>query len=220
MTNVLHWAGVLLPREAYRPAYLQGADALADAARDGDWDGVLRRLTPQTVNAWRPGGQSWFTPLHQAAWHGAPVEVVRRLLGAGAVRSLTTADGDRAVDLARSRRHDHLVGLLEPAYRAGTAGPETLDLINGHLDAHLASITEQFRDGAALRPFDLRLISEEGGPQEAWLHVSGMYGGVRIGTFWGHAHVHYTSRMSDAFGDYSVVTTEGVVKVKENDSRT
>ncbi|WP_413229898.1 ankyrin repeat domain-containing protein [Kitasatospora purpeofusca] len=38
------------------------------------------------VNTRRVAGSRGWTPLHQAAWHNAPTEVVERLLAAGARR--------------------------------------------------------------------------------------------------------------------------------------
>ncbi|MFF5492157.1 hypothetical protein [Streptomyces aquilus] len=53
---------------------------LADAARDADWATAFRALEEvrAKVNAhWvtcaRLDGPNGYTPLHQAAWHGAPV---------------------------------------------------------------------------------------------------------------------------------------------------
>jgi len=52
------------------------------------------------------GGISWFTPLHQAAWHGAPADAVGELITLGASRTLTTADGRTARELAAAAGHD------------------------------------------------------------------------------------------------------------------
>jgi hypothetical protein len=90
--------------------------ALMDAAKTGRWEPVLERLGRERdlVNVVRPGGQAWYTPLHQAAYLGAPAGVVEQLIGLGAWRTLRTAQGERAVDIARRRGHTHLLPLLEP----------------------------------------------------------------------------------------------------------
>nr|WP_235716706.1 ankyrin repeat domain-containing protein [Mycolicibacterium goodii] len=35
------------------------------------------------VNWWRPGDTTWFTVLHQAAWHGVSADVARELIDRG-----------------------------------------------------------------------------------------------------------------------------------------
>ncbi|WP_327072191.1 hypothetical protein OG196_00755 [Kitasatospora purpeofusca] len=60
------------------------------------------------------GGRSGWAPLHQAARHNAPTEVVERLLAAGAWRTLRSADGERPVDLATRLGREALVPILHP----------------------------------------------------------------------------------------------------------
>jgi hypothetical protein len=47
-----------------------------DFAKAGDWLEVFMMLENEKKHVvpyqWRPGGKSWFTVLHHAAWHGAP----------------------------------------------------------------------------------------------------------------------------------------------------
>ena len=72
---------------------------LADLAYQGDWEELLRMAieTPRLINSRRlqkkiaPGGAqgrppAGYTALHQAAWHGAPVEIVQALINLGAHR--------------------------------------------------------------------------------------------------------------------------------------
>ena len=104
------WPGILDP-EVMNESIVEASHRLADAGKTGRWDVVIDLLESgqaQDANQWRFGGTSWFTPLPQAAWLGAPVEVAERLIRLGAWRSLRTADGARAVDLARTRGHRHL----------------------------------------------------------------------------------------------------------------
>lgn len=56
----------------------------------GDWNSLLSALAanPQHVNAFKEPKR--YTPLHQAAWHGAPPEVIGALLLLGADPSLLT----------------------------------------------------------------------------------------------------------------------------------
>ena len=69
---------------------------------------------PQLVNSSRPGSDSWYAPLHQAAHGGAPDRIVMRLLELGAWRGLRNAADERPVDVAKRRNHTHLLRILEP----------------------------------------------------------------------------------------------------------
>ena len=75
------WDGIIRPE----PLNDQGRESrkhLADSAHAGDWGAVLDvlRKYPGWVNATRLGGKSLYTPLHQAAYHGAGTETVEKLL--------------------------------------------------------------------------------------------------------------------------------------------
>lgn len=88
ITNTVPWPGVLdtalLPKAAVAAGH-----SLADAAKQGQWETVIKLLDEEqgiVPHQWRPGGNAWFTVLHQAAWHGAPVKVADTLLKRGAPR--------------------------------------------------------------------------------------------------------------------------------------
>jgi len=68
------WDGNPCP-EALTPGYREARNHLADCARHSDWPAVLKILhdEPQWINTTRPGGQSLYTPLHHAAYSGAPL---------------------------------------------------------------------------------------------------------------------------------------------------
>ena len=84
-------------------------------SRQGDWDQVLPllRAQPALVNAaTEPKG---YTALHQAAWHGASLEVVGELLALGADRGLLTVNKRQtAAKIAQEKHPDRrdLVFLL------------------------------------------------------------------------------------------------------------
>ena len=100
------------------PESAAAAHNLLDHAKRGDFDSVRRLLRGDQsrvlVNWWRPGGTTWFTSLHQAAWHGVPADIAQELVTLGAWRALRTHAGDRALDIAIRRRHTHLVEVLTP----------------------------------------------------------------------------------------------------------
>src|SRR5688572_20438940 len=109
------WRGVLDP-DLLKDEVVARNHRLADAAKAARWSEVFELLELQwvSVNQWRAGGSSWFTPLHQAAWHCASASVVTGLIERGALRSLPARDGETPYDIALSRGHTHLLDLLTP----------------------------------------------------------------------------------------------------------
>lgn len=170
----MEWDGVTV-RADYKAVVVAGRDFLADAARDGDWPDVFRVLDNERrwVNAGRVGGKSGYAPLHQAAWQGAPEDVVRELLARGAWRTLRSTDGERPVDIAERRGHDHLIEPLGPLMlrRVPDAEAHLHDLIRSRIP-HL--VTQ-----SALRLPQLGPLSEVDEPR-MWFPVPGMYGGFDI----------------------------------------
>src|SRR3954464_14549295 len=86
------WDGVTRA-ETLNPSVAAARHTLADAAKAYDWSMALALLKQDTqlINTTRPGGQSRYAVLHQAAHGGAPAEVVEQLLSLRAWRTLRTA---------------------------------------------------------------------------------------------------------------------------------
>ena len=210
------WDGAL-DRGDYSEGVVRGRDELADAARDAQWERVLgllrdprRRLL---ANHWRLGGASWFTPLHQAAWSGAPAAVVEALLGLGASRALVSADGRTAGDLAAATGHDALVALLEP----GSHNPASADAL-AILDRRLGELVEQRIRPALtvrLRPFPTVMLTELDRGARVWFPVPGMYGGFSVALMRNYLDVQSWSRVVGGSGQAHVITAEGTVLVDE-----
>lgn len=179
--ELLDWKGAL-DAGIYRDEIVESSDRLADAARDGKWDVVLdlvRNPAPWdvSVNQWRITGTSWFSPLHQAAWLGAPRSVVDELVTLGAWRSLRTADGERAIDLAQRRGHNHLVDAL--SFRTATPSQhETFQAWDRHLVEVITGRTYRMNP-VRYRPMPTEvLILEE--LEYLWFGYPGMSGGFRV----------------------------------------
>jgi hypothetical protein len=150
---------------------------LADCGRDYHWSKLLDILSgcPELVNSSRPGGDSWYAPLHQAAHGGASLDVVTALLRLGAWRTLRNSEGKRPVDIARDKGHTNLQQILEPVY------VQYVPL------AVLGRIQESFRE--VIRERADRLIHEHGlrlpdlepllefPLRKFWFAVPGMHGG-------------------------------------------
>ena len=152
-------------------------EALADAAKSGDWPRVLDLLSRhrEWINSTRPGGSAWYAPLHQAAWHGAPVTVVRQLIGFGAWRTHQNARGERPVDVADGRGHRHLLGTLAPVHRQ----PVPLGMLlkmQAHFHTVIRGRAEQLIKEHGLRLPELEPLLELDVPK-MWFAVPGMAGG-------------------------------------------
>ncbi len=172
------WDGTTLAR-FLEDNEVQVRHALADAARDANWPRVFGLLSKRRHRKWvnspRPGGPSWYTPLHQAAWHGASVATVRRLIGLGAWRTHENARGERAADIARRRGHRHLLEALAPEYRHHV--PQGVLLrIQAHCHAAIRGRCERLVEEHSLRLAELAPLLELAQPK-MWFRVLGMTGG-------------------------------------------
>ncbi|MEO0539195.1 MAG: ankyrin repeat domain-containing protein [Cyanobacteria bacterium P01_A01_bin.123] len=170
------WEGVTAP-QVYREDTVTERHQLADAARDYSWPRLLELLAenPSWVNTTRLGGQSGFTPLHQAAHGNAPVDVVQKLLELGAWRTLPTSSGERAVDIAQAQGHTNLVPLLEPVY-VHTVPAETLQAIQTHFHQVIVGRAKNLLKEAGFRLPELAVLLELPEPK-MYCPIPGMYGG-------------------------------------------
>ncbi|MDT0387440.1 ankyrin repeat domain-containing protein [Streptomyces dubilierae] len=203
----MEWDG-LTDRERYGDRYLKERDRFADLARDADWDGLFAELVehPERANLARPGNRSGFAPLHQAAWHGAGIAVVSRLIAHGAWRTRRTRDGRRPVDIARERGHTHLLELLEPV--AVRQLPAPADALERHFHAMLRERTGRcFEETEHLLP-PLSPLTE-GLDVRIFFRVAGMMGGFHYRLHADTVHVNGTSRMDGDHGDFYRVTPDG-----------
>ncbi|MBN3747772.1 ankyrin repeat domain-containing protein [Burkholderia sp. Se-20373] len=159
-------------------AQVASRHALADAARNGDWATMLDCIAKEhtLVNATRLGGQSLYTPLHQAAYNGAPKEVVTELLQLGAWRMLRDADGARPVEIAAQRGHRHLIDLLTPQPRRFVPAETPRDIQRHFHEMMLGRIAHLRVDALRLPELEplLELDAQAG---RIWFAVPGMYGG-------------------------------------------
>lgn len=209
------WDGVVR-RDSIKEKWAAQRDRLSDAAHSGDWETVFQVLDecPEWVNSGRLEGRSAYGPLHQAAWHGADVETVGRLLARGAWRTLRSTDGTRPVDIAVQRGHQHLVALLSPAYRH----PQPQDVLD-RLRTHLHRLIHH-RSGSgtgnddlatqhALRLPDPTVLTELDIPR-LWFPVPGMYGGFHIKLQGSELSVDSWVRVVGGSERTDLVTVDGV----------
>ena len=186
---------------------------LANSAKSYDWPAVLQILDqyPSFINAWRLGGKSWYTPLHQAAHGGAPAEIAQELVERGAWRTLPTANGERPYDIALRRGHHHLLPLLSPVYKHHVP----LEIL-AKLQANFHTVI-RVRAEALIAKYKLRLpelepLLEIEEPIMLFT-VPEMYGGFN---YWLEASgpnakliSHSWSRVVGGSGQYHMITSEG-----------
>lgn len=131
----------------------------------------------ELVNTTRPDGSSLFTPLHQAAHGGAPVEVAQRLIDMFAWRTLQNALSERSLDVAERYGHRHLLGVLTPEYKHHVPAGVALK-IQANFHAVIRGRVDQPLPGHRLRLPELEPLLELDRPR-MWFPVPGMYGGFR-----------------------------------------
>ncbi|HEY0530737.1 MAG TPA: hypothetical protein VGD29_03985 [Actinoplanes sp.] len=173
------WDGVI--RRATVPGWATGARIdLALAAQAYDWWAVfdLIRQHPHFVNSSRPDEPSWFAPLHRAADSGVVPEIANRLIAAGAWRALRTSSGERPVDVARRRGHEHLLAALEPPRRIDVPA-DVLETLQKQFHELIRQRMQEFEIAHELRLPELEVMLELERP-ELWFPVPGMYGGFHL----------------------------------------
>ena len=230
------WFGLLDPTPL-RGEVVAASHRLADAAKMGNWPAVFDLLdNPEKIveiNWWRPGGPAWFTPLHQAAWHGAPAEVAGGLIRRGALRSLRDSRGRTAYDI---RCQNGLKGFNHPKGVAAQHG-NSLELRARYLkpppsplppatiralDRHLAGVIDRrirvLYDGRdprqVLRYPPVEILHEVPG-HRVWVPVPGMYGGFAITLVKDFLEVTSWCWHEDGSGQHHLITAAGAVLVAE-----
>ncbi|MGW0867728.1 ankyrin repeat domain-containing protein [Streptomyces sp. NPDC002611] len=207
----MEWDG-LTDRDRYGDWYLKARDRFSDLARDADWSGLFGELeeNPRYVNLARPGSHSGFAPLHQAAWHGATIAVVSRLLAHGAWRTHRSRDGRLPVDIARERGHTHLLELLESV--AIRRLPTPSDVLEHHFHAMLRERTGSCFDKIKHLLPPLSPLTESRDAR-IFFRVAGMMGGFHYRLQADTVHVHRSSRMDADNGEFYQVTPDGWTKL-------
>lgn len=183
--------------------------SFADAARDGRWDTVFAELakSPSLVNTWRPGGPSLFTPLHQAAWHGADQQVVLRLLTWRPWLTLRTSAGDRPLDIALRGGHARLAGLLTPMVR-NPVPTDVLSALQRHFHDVIRGRVANLVDKHQLRLPELDVLTELAEP-DMWFAVPGMTGGFHYVLHGQELMVDSWMRVAGGSGETHRITVDG-----------
>ena len=161
-------------------AFADANNAIADAARDGNWDSLFQKLLeqPELINYPRIVGEALYTPLHQAARNGAPAGVVDLLLSLGAFRTLRNKKGETPLDTAHRAGHSHLFSVLKPC-PLHPVKSDHLVLMTRHFHALVHQRIKGFEEIPALRLPILDPLTELNVPV-LWCQIHGMYGGFNL----------------------------------------
>jgi Ankyrin repeats (many copies) len=213
------WQAVLDP-SVMNDELVRAGHQLADAAKDGDWPTVMSVLDSQSkwlvINQWRPGGTTWFTALHQAAWHSAPVDVARELLDRGALRSLRDAKGRTPFDVATEHASSpRLLRLLSPPrFRLKPRQVEALDeQLAEVIDGRIAGRLFEGDLRTVLRYPPVEILHELPG-QRVWFPLPGKYG-FHIELQHGGLEVKSWCGLVEGSGQAHLVTPDGSVLVDQ-----
>ena len=232
--NRFVWSGVLDPT-MLRDDVVSAGHRLANAAKAGDWSTVFQVLDDPAqhvnINGWRPGGTAWFSVLHQAAWHGAPADVVDELIRRGALRSLTDAwertpydvriDQENAATSPKGAALKHKSVVLRERHLKAPTSPLPPELIM-RLDRHLGEVIDgrigRLYDGRKTRHIlrypPVGILHEVPG-QHVWFPVPGMYGGFDITLRGEFLDVQSWCRIVGGSGQAHVITRAGAILVDE-----
>ena len=227
MNDTICWDGLTQARSCSAEEAI-ARHALADAARDAEWTRVFEILCNYRkwwdptrhgswVNATRLDGSSWYAPLHQAAWHGAAVEISQRLIGFGAWRTLRNVRGERPLDIAKRRRNRHLLHVLAPEFKHDIPH-EDLSGIQAHFHAVIRGRAAHLVDEQRLRLPQLEPLLELDKP-EMWFTVPGMAGGFHYRLRSGCDEIQLVSdswcRVAGGSGQRHEITSRGSRLVDE-----
>ena len=195
--NVRHlWLGQLhsVIEKRLNKEYTNDRSKLADLAFYGNWDAFFHNIQSYSkkyqqlwINATRMTDKpshdpSGFTALHQAAYHGTSVKIVRKLILQGAWRLARAIrapyEGMTPLDVARSSGFEHLYEILSPVIKH-TVPPKTLVVLEQKL--HDLILREEGTDDrlAGLRLPDLSVLLELE-IMEMWFPVTALSEYVRI----------------------------------------
>jgi len=225
------WDCVLEPG-IYREERDAELNEWTNAAYKGNWDALFRiavryeqdmgrfanssRLHPRfDATSGNPfvGKLSGYTALHQAAWHGAPVEIVQGLIELGASRGIRTTDGkrQRPLDIANEKNHEHLYDILTPRGLPEVSDEELLKVEAHFHEVVVAEARGVFKSDSMRLP-DLGLLRDH---PRVWMPIPGMYGGFN---FWwddGHLVTESSCRVCGGSGRTNHITSGGAKLVDQ-----
>jgi hypothetical protein len=183
------------------------------------------------INWWRPGGTAWFTVLHQAALHRAPVRVVASLIRRSALVTLAESRGRTAYDVLMDREYVNPSANVSVEQRsrtllarrlAPTPSPlaaEEIRALDSHLreviDGRIGGVLFDGRDPSEVLRYPPVGVLHEITGHHVWFPVPGMYGGFDITLQDDFLDVKSWCRIVGGSGQHHVITTAGSILVDE-----
>ncbi|KAL4239419.1 hypothetical protein ACF0H5_000234 [Mactra antiquata] len=208
------------PLNVYHSTYKQELskriETLADFTYSGNWKDVFEILENDgsLVNRCRlPRNNSapkLYTPLHQAAHHCAPEEVFVKLISLGASKSLKTAEGKTAYDIAKQKNlPEHILKLIEVPAEITDHAEEIKKMENGLHEVIYGRAEELIKKNGLTLP-QVSFLYEFG---EFWYPVPGMYGGFSVQKHEKGIQASSWCRVVGGSGQLHVIDKEGKVEL-------
>ena len=214
MSETHFWDGLVASRTQSESSWRR-KHAIADASKNGDWRELFELLdaSPSDVNGIRPDGSAMYSPLHQVAWHGASVNVARRLIELGAWRTLPDARGECAFDIAHGRQHTHLSDILMPSFSRNVPTDVVRRIQIFFHAVILARAQQQIEENSQRLP-EISVLLELNRSAKMWFPVLGMTGGFH---YWFESEGFETRLVSESWcrvvggsGERHEITHSGV----------
>lgn len=170
------WNGVV-SSELIKEEYAKTCHLVSDYAKRFDWNNLIELLSSNRnlVNSVRLNGNSYYTPLHQAALGGAPIEIVEKLIEFGAWRSLVNSNNETPLDIATKNAKKHLCEILRPSFWTEISNIQIKKIETNFHNVILERIN-QLPSKKGLRLPKLSVLFENK-QSSFWFPVPGMYGG-------------------------------------------
>jgi len=220
------WEGTLNP-EQLRDHHVKERNVYADALYRGDWNKVMEILVKEQgdivladwVNLPRlnkpkaerdPNKQpTGYRALHQAAYHNAPLEIVDALVQMGGYCTCRTTDGQRPIDIARSKGYNHLLRILQPVILHRNISEGDLDKIQAHLYTAIREVAGDLIEKNEMDLPQLSVLLELENPH-IWFPIPGMYGGFNINLENDYIIAQSFCRVVGGSGETRKITPEGI----------
>lgn len=203
----------------YRDDVVQTNKTIADITYSYAWSALFDELKthPNMVNSCRlPKDNSspakLYTPLHQAAHGKASIEVFQKLIELGASKTLKTAAGSTAYDIAKRRGlSEDILKLIEIPNEIVKMDSEIQKMEAG-LHKTIIEITDNLIKNNGQQLPQLSFLYEFG---EFWYPVPGMYGGFSVSKHAKGIQADSWCRVVGGSGKRHVIDRDGHVELTD-----
>lgn len=175
----LEWCGIY-KSEHFNKETREILINLEQSLKGQKWDDYFSVLeeNPGFINIPFMDSPRWYSPFHYLIEENSPVEIIEQFINKGAWRTLKTMNGEKAIDIARRNRYEHLYSVLEPRY-VRTVNLDLLLRIQQNFHKVIIGRINILPEWKYLRLPDLEVLLENENSQ-MWFSVPGMYGGFNF----------------------------------------